>query len=376
MIVDVEVNENVGEVETAIETESLATDRINENQMFSVNPLHIETFEQVSTGFDTLQEDPTADLHPRKQSRRDPRISREITGVSSSICEGNIPVVTAPHPLNATGTPVSDMFTEFLTNPKAAMYMPAAKASEGSSDTPSDDEVLKEASLLEQVVRESVATAEPAQEEVREPTSSPDSENLFGDVDVGIANFLEETTHKKKQIQELETNLGSLSAIVMDLKQKLEGKFGKEFAKPPKEDTAIEKEQMNKENEEAINKYIQDPPLTVSQRMKQKEVVMRNVGSEKNYGFQDLPDRYVIKTGKDIYDRYRNRTGIRSWAYNDEKGLFLVTRNNGKVEYYNSASVFESWIVVVMCSKIYIFYIIISTLLSGLMVVFFIKIHL
>ncbi|KAJ0576494.1 hypothetical protein HanOQP8_Chr05g0181621 [Helianthus annuus] len=132
----------------------------------------------------------------------------------------------------------------------------------------------------------------------------------------------------------------------MDLKQKLEGKFGKEFAKPPKEYTATEKEQMNKEHEEAINKYIQDPPCTVSQRMKQKEVAMRNGGSEKNYGFQDLPDRYVVKTGKDKYERYGNKTGIRSWAYNDEKGLFLVTRNNGKVEYYNSASVFESWIFV------------------------------
>ncbi|MFS7967575.1 hypothetical protein Hanom_Chr09g00787321 [Helianthus anomalus] len=47
-----------------------------------------------------------------------------------------------------------------------------------------------------------------------------------------------------------------------------------------------------------------------------------------------------------IYDRYGNRTGIRSWAYNDEKGLFLVTRNNGIVEYYNSASAFESWTAV------------------------------
>ncbi|KAJ0604058.1 hypothetical protein HanHA300_Chr02g0045361 [Helianthus annuus] len=73
--------------------------------------------------------------------------------------------------------------------------------------------------------------------------------------DVQIASLLEEITHKNQQIQDLETNLGSLSAIVIDLKQKLERKFGKEFAEPRKEYTADEKEQMDKEHEEAINKY-------------------------------------------------------------------------------------------------------------------------
>ncbi|KAM0040084.1 hypothetical protein Hdeb2414_s0012g00389671 [Helianthus debilis subsp. tardiflorus] len=164
--------------------------------------------------------------------------------------------------------------------------------------------------------------------------------------DAQIANLLEEITHKNQQIQDLETNIVSLSAIVMDLKQKLEGKFGKEFAKPSKEYSTAEKEQLNKQREEALNKYIQDPPCIVNQRLKQEEVIMRNVGSEKDSGFQDLPDRYVVTTGKDRYDRYGNRTGIKSWAYNDEKGLFLVTRNNGKEGYYNSASSFQPWTAV------------------------------
>ncbi|KAF5820874.1 hypothetical protein HanXRQr2_Chr01g0007151 [Helianthus annuus] len=167
-----------------------------------------------------------------------------------------------------------------------------------------------------------------------------EEDKIFKDVE--IVSLLEEITHKNQQIQELETNLGSLSAIVTDLKQKLEGKFGKEFVEPPKEYIAPEKEKMDKECEDAMNKYIQEPPRTVSQRMKQKEVVMRNVGSEKNYGFQDLPDRYVIKTCKDIFDRFGNKSGIRSWVYNDEKVFFLVTRNTGTVEYYNSSSAFES----------------------------------
>ncbi|KAM0016325.1 hypothetical protein Hdeb2414_s0029g00705301 [Helianthus debilis subsp. tardiflorus] len=270
---DAEVNENVGEVETEIETESLTADIFNEDQVLNVNPPHTATFEQVSAGSDMLQEDPTADLHPRKQSRRDPRINRERIEVPSSSPEANIPVVTASQLVSATGTPVKDVLLEFLSKPKAAMYMSAAKTGEGSSNTPSDAEVLKAMSLLEQAVRESVAAEKPVQEEVREPASSPNSENLFGDVDVRvlikritaleedkifkdvqIASLLEEITRKNQQIQDLETNLGSLSAIVMDLKPKLEGKFGKNFAEPPKEYTAAEKEQMDKEHEEAINK--------------------------------------------------------------------------------------------------------------------------
>ncbi|MFS7905067.1 hypothetical protein Hanom_Chr01g00043411 [Helianthus anomalus] len=287
-----------------------------------------------------LQELPTTDLHPRKRSRRDTRISREITDASSSTTEAKIPEVNASNSVSTTGIPVRDLMIEFLTNPKAAMYMHVPKTSERSSNGPSKAEVLRATTLLEQVVRESAATTEPAQEKAHEPASSPDSENLFGDVDIGalvkritvleedkifkdveIASLLGEITHQTQQIQELDINL---------------------FAEPPKEYNAAEKEQMDKEREEEMNKYIQDPPRTVGQRMKQKEVVMRNVGSEKKYGFRDFQDRYIIKTGKDIFDRYENRPRIRSWVYNDEKALFLATTNNRIVEYYNSSSAFKS----------------------------------
>ncbi|KAL9998751.1 hypothetical protein Hdeb2414_s0525g00910641 [Helianthus debilis subsp. tardiflorus] len=217
LMADAEVNENVGEDETEIGTESIIADEINEDQM--------------------LSEVHTADLHPRKRGRRDTRISREITSASSSNPEAKIPQVNASNSVSATGTPVSDLMIKLLTNPKAAMYMPAPKTSEGSSNAPSEAEVLRATTLLEQVVRESAATAKLAQEKAHELASSSDSENLFGDVDIGalmkritvfeedkifkdveIASLLEEITHKNQQIQELETNLGSLSAIIMDLK--------------------------------------------------------------------------------------------------------------------------------------------------------------
>ncbi|KAJ0694830.1 hypothetical protein HanPI659440_Chr15g0613271 [Helianthus annuus] len=127
--------------------------------------------------------------------------------------------------------------------------------------------------------------------------------------------------------------MGSLTVVVIDLKPKLEEKFRNEFAEPLKEYTVEERAQMEKEREEAIDHYIQNPPCTANQKKKQKEVIMRNVGAERNFGFQDQPDRYVVTTEKDRFDVYGNRSGIVSWAYNDEKGIFLVKRKNGAMEY-------------------------------------------
>ncbi|MFS7927705.1 hypothetical protein Hanom_Chr04g00312241 [Helianthus anomalus] len=128
-----------------------------------------------------------------------------MTRVSSTSPEVNILVFTESQPINTTGTTVSDVFIEFLSNPKSTMFIPAAKTGQGSSNTPSDVDVLKATSLLAQAVHE--------------PGSSPDSENLFGDVDVRvlmkrittleedkifkdvlIVSLLEEITHKNQQI--------------------------------------------------------------------------------------------------------------------------------------------------------------------------------
>ncbi|MFS7962122.1 hypothetical protein Hanom_Chr08g00722951 [Helianthus anomalus] len=127
---------------------------------------------------------------------------------------------------------------------------------------------------------------------------------------------MEELVVKNQKINELETNLGALSAIVMDMKQKLEGKFPKEFADPPKESTAEEREQERKEHEDAMNKYYESTPSIANQKPRKKMVVMRNVGAEQNLQFGDKPDRYVITTEK---SKKGNKSAIRSWAYNDEK---------------------------------------------------------
>ncbi|KAM0041767.1 hypothetical protein Hdeb2414_s0011g00370141 [Helianthus debilis subsp. tardiflorus] len=71
-------------------------------------------------------------------------------------------------------------------------------------------------------------------------------------------------------------------------------------------------------------------------------VVMRNVGAEKNFEFGDEPDTYVVTIEKDRFDEYGNRFGILSWAYNEDKGMFLVKRCNGAVEYYSHSDAFKS----------------------------------
>ncbi|KAJ0614665.1 hypothetical protein HanIR_Chr02g0064961 [Helianthus annuus] len=85
------------------------------------------------------------------------------------------------------------------------------------------------------------------------------------------------------------------------------------------------------------------PPSTANQKPRKKMVVMRNVGAERNLQFGDQPDRYVITTEK---DKRGNKSGITSWAYNDEKGMFIVMRMNRDVEYYDNFDAFESWTAV------------------------------
>ncbi|MFS7929410.1 hypothetical protein Hanom_Chr04g00332221 [Helianthus anomalus] len=70
--------------------------------------------------------------------------------------------------------------------------------------------------------------------------STLEEDKIFKDAQ--IASLMEELVVKNQKINELETNLGALIVVVMDMKQKLEGKFPKEFADPPKESTAEERE--------------------------------------------------------------------------------------------------------------------------------------
>ncbi|MFS7997582.1 hypothetical protein Hanom_Chr12g01143431 [Helianthus anomalus] len=144
------------------------------------------------------------------------------------------------------------------------MYMPAPKPGEGSSSGPSEVDVIRVAELLQADVVQVEATAKLKQVETPKSAAtadSSDSEDMFEEnettilmrristleedkifKDAQIASLMQELVVKNQNINELETNLGALSAIYMDIKQKLQGKFPEEFADPSKESTAEERE--------------------------------------------------------------------------------------------------------------------------------------
>ncbi|MFS7919114.1 hypothetical protein Hanom_Chr03g00209061 [Helianthus anomalus] len=264
---DVSVDESETETKTETETlaEGLTTETEEINEPVHVSPPHVEPVTTTGAAIvDQSQEDSTADPPPRKRSRRDPRISGEVNVDVQTASETSNPTGTSQPKINYTPSELNLKIVDFILNERSAMYMPAPKLGEGSSSGPSDADVLRAAELLQATAVQVEATAKLKQVETPETATtveSSDSEGLFEEnettilmrristleedmifKDTQIASLMEELVVKNQKINELETNLGALSAIVMDMKQKLEGKFPKEFADPPKESTTEERE--------------------------------------------------------------------------------------------------------------------------------------
>ncbi|KAF5819077.1 hypothetical protein HanXRQr2_Chr02g0073551 [Helianthus annuus] len=332
MMDDTEVSENVGEGETKVNTERLTVGIQNVEEPVSVSPPHTGSVVIGTAEDEDADEDPTADLPPRKPSRRDPRISSEENTETRTTTESTLPVISARPPIHYTPSPLSPAIIDFIQNERAAMFMPAPKPGEGSSSGPSDADVVRAVELLQAAAREVEAATMSSQEGTHEAADNSDNDDLFEEnettilmrkitileedkifKDAQIASLMEELVVKNHKIHELEMNLGALTAIVMDMKQKLKGKVPKEFADPPKETTAKERAKEQKEHDKAMDCYISNPPRTANQKPKKKMVVMRNLGAERDLQFGDKPDRY---------------------------------RRNGDVEYYDHSEAFESWTTV------------------------------
>ncbi|KAF5782869.1 hypothetical protein HanRHA438_Chr11g0514021 [Helianthus annuus] len=186
MMDNVEFNENVVDDETEVNAESLTAEVQHVKQPTSVNPPHTEPVDFVSAEPENVAEDPTADLHPRKRSKRNPRISREINTETKTTQQSTMPVVSERPPTQDMGTPVSEAIIDFILNERAAMFMPAPRTGEGSSSGPSNADVLKAAELLQVAAREAEAAAKPNQDKTQESSSSPDSEEFFADNETDI----------------------------------------------------------------------------------------------------------------------------------------------------------------------------------------------
>ncbi|KAF5805121.1 hypothetical protein HanXRQr2_Chr05g0205351 [Helianthus annuus] len=92
MIDDTEVNENVGDSEAEVNVESLTAEAQNVEEPISVNPPHAKSVVISSAKPENVDKDPTASLPPRKHSRRDPRINREVSTETRITQELTMPV--------------------------------------------------------------------------------------------------------------------------------------------------------------------------------------------------------------------------------------------------------------------------------------------
>ncbi|MFS7999188.1 hypothetical protein Hanom_Chr12g01163091 [Helianthus anomalus] len=242
MVDEEEEDENVDESET--ETETLAEGLTSETEEISepvhVRPPHVEPIVTTEAVVDQSEDDSTVDPPPRKQSRRDPRLSGEVSvDVQTTPETSNLPSTSQPK-INYTPSELNPKIVDFIFNERSTMYMPAPKPGEGSSNGPSEADVLRAAELLQVAAVQVKAAAKLKQIETPQTAAtaeSSDSEDLFEEndttilmrristleedkifKDAQIASLMEELVVKNQKINELETNLGALSAIVMDIK--------------------------------------------------------------------------------------------------------------------------------------------------------------
>ncbi|KAJ0940252.1 hypothetical protein HanRHA438_Chr02g0081281 [Helianthus annuus] len=249
MIDDDEVNDDVDETEIETLAKGLTTETEDVNEPVNVSPPHVEQVTTTDTAdVDHPREETAVDLPPRKRSRRDPRISGEVNVEVQTTTKTTTPTGSSQPKFNYIPSELNPKIIEFLSNERATMYMPVPKPGEGSSSGPSEADVVRAAELMKAAASQVEAAAKLKQVATLEDAESSDSEDLFEEnettilmrrtstleedkifKDAQIASLMEELVVKNQKIDELETNVGALSVVVMDMKQKLEGKFPKEF---------------------------------------------------------------------------------------------------------------------------------------------------
>ncbi|KAJ0680621.1 hypothetical protein HanPI659440_Chr16g0626241 [Helianthus annuus] len=183
MIEDDEVNDDVDEAETETLAEGLTEETEDVNEQVHMSPPHVEPDTTTETAdADHSREDPTADLPPRKRSRRDPRISGEVNVEVQTTTETFTLAGTSQPKFNYIPSELNPKIIDFVLNERAAMYMPVPKPGEGWSCGPSEADVVRAAELLKAVASQVEAAAKLKQvaiPEIVETAESSDSEDLF-----------------------------------------------------------------------------------------------------------------------------------------------------------------------------------------------------
>jgi len=162
---------------------------------------------------------------------------------------------------------------------------------------------------------------------------------------------------KDKQIDQLQGDVSLLFSLVYDLRGKLEKKFGEEFSDPvdAEERQKAEEERAqafakdNTDRAAAMDEYfkrITDKPTdkakTTRLKKKREFVVLKN----KNQNPDDpnaQATHNLMDVGESYYDKVGNRSGIVSWGFDHDRGMWWVKRNVGPTEWYKGAGQFQTF---------------------------------
>ncbi|KAL8217889.1 hypothetical protein R6Q57_021262 [Mikania cordata] len=166
---------------------------------------------------------------------------------------------------------------------------------------------------------------------------------------------------KDKKIKDLETNKGNLSAIVLDLKKKLQDKFKGEFvdesspsttAEPAPKMSKTDFDELTRSREEGLRKYCNycNTGFKVS-IAKSRELMMttdRTIQEAKDEA-KFKPTGFIIDVGDSRYNYEGDRSGIFCWGYDEVKDLWWIHRKLTKrIQYYDHPSSFKSLTLVDM----------------------------
>nr|KAJ0193794.1 hypothetical protein LSAT_V11C800400860 [Lactuca sativa] len=133
--------------------------------------------------------------------------------------------------------------------------------------------------------------------------------------------------------QELQENLGGLTALFFDLKQRLPQKFGDEF-----QPLSAEGEKIS-----ASSSGVADPTSQSSSERVVRPAPYANLDSFSSSGPASAQERREKETGKKFIDKYGDRSGIIMWGYDDDKRMRVVKRKSERIEYYEKKVDFLSW---------------------------------
>ncbi|CAH1440411.1 unnamed protein product [Lactuca virosa] len=171
--------------------------------------------------------------------------------------------------------------------------------------------------------------------------NSAEKDLVIGKQDIRINELEKENYDKDSKISELQENLGGLTALLFDLKQRLFQKFGDEFQPLSAEGEKITTSSSGPANptsqssgeraaipapDDNLDTLLSFGSLSAQERrekqfrvdqLKGKILLMKN--SDQNVP-GDHPEMFFRETGK-FTDKYVDRFGIIMWAYGAEKKM-------------------------------------------------------